>query len=346
METTIDRAVAAEASSAHARINIPLNLDNWRHLPEEQQQDLAWCHQYFLDNRVSWNEAAEALDYDRSTIFKILKGIYEGSWANVCRSIQSYRRLVETRGTIRQQEFVQNGISRLVWAALDYALANNSITLIAGESRRGKSVAVREWRDANNHGRSVLVIAPAYGGAKALLRDIAAAVGVNRNLSSVQMHESILRAFNRNRILLVDEAHRLLPGDRRSNPTNLEILRDIHDRTGAALALIATQRFEQALRSSEYQFEQLLGRIGMPVKLPAKVKRDDFVGILRQFVARPTKSLIDKCEAVANGRGSIGIMVEVLKVASRIAAKAKQEMTDDHVFRAFDLRERMSAGQL
>jgi DNA transposition AAA+ family ATPase len=346
METTatVDKSVSAEASSAHSRINIPLNLENWKALTADQQQLLMWFHQHALDGHMNWPQAVEALGYDNSTIYRVLKGTYEGSWANVCSAIRSYKKLIETRGTIIRQEFTENSISKLIWAALDYALANNSITLIAGDSRRGKSVASREWRDRNNHGRSVLVIAPAYGGAKALLRDIAAAVGVNRNLSAVQMHESILRAFNKNRILIVDEAHRLLPSDRRSQPTNLEILRDIHDRTGAALALIATQRFEAVLRSSEYQFEQLLGRIGMPVKLPKEVKREDYVGIVRQFVTRPSKALLDSCHKAANGRGSLGILVETLKVASRIAAKARVEIDETHVARAFALREQMSQG--
>jgi DNA transposition AAA+ family ATPase len=346
MDTTIDKSTQAEASSAHSRVNIPLVLENFKTLPPEQQELVVWFHQHVLDRKLTWPEAADALGYDNTTIFRVLKGSYEGSWVNVCKAIATFKKLVEARGTITRQEFVENSTSKLIWVALDYALVNNSITLIAGESRRGKSIACREWRDRNNHGRSVLVIAPAYGGAKALLRDIAQAVGVNRNLSAVQMHESILRAFNRNRILIVDEAHRLLPGDRRSNPTNLEILRDIHDRTGAALALVATQRFEAALRASEYQFEQLLGRIGMPVKLPREVKLADYIGIVRQFVRTPSKELLERVHKCVNGRGSFGILVESLKVASRIAAKAKSDITSQHVLHAFQLREAMSQGEL
>ena len=342
----VSKSIQAEASSAHQRINIPLNLDNWKDLPEDVQGDLLWFHQHSLDGGMSLQDCAEALNYDTSTVFRVLKGTYEGSWANICRAIRSYRRLSDTRGTIQRQEFVQNGLSRLVWAALDYALANNSITLITGESRMGKSIAASQWRDANNHGRSVLVSAPAYGGTKSLLRDIAAAVGANRNQNTGQTHDSILRAFNRNRILIVDEAHRLLPGDRRSNPTNLEILRDIHDRTGAALALIATARFEVALKSSEYQFEQLLGRIGMPVKLPRKIKPEDFVEIIKQYVSRPGKDLMQVCEKIANERGRLGILVETLKVASRMARKARATLGEDHVFKAVRLRKQMSGEAL
>lgn len=334
-------AEAAGASSSQSRVNIPLNLENWRSLDEATQKQLLWFHQHALDERLSLKDAAEALGYDASTIFRVLKGTYEGSWSNVCKAINSYQRIAENRGTIQAQTFAENSLTRLIWAGLDYALANNSVTLIEGESRMGKSIATRHWRDANNHGRSVLVTAPAFGGTKALLRDIAQTVGVNRNLSVPQMHESILRAFNKNRILLVDEAHRLLPSDRRQNPINLEILRDIHDRTGCGLALIATTRFGAELRKSEYMFEQLLGRIGMPVRLPKNIKESDVLPILTQYVGRPGDRLIAVCLEIANALGRLGILVETLRVASRLAARSKTRLSEEHIFKAVALRKQM-----
>lgn len=341
----VDKSTQAEASSAHARINIPLNLENWRHLPEEQQRQLLWFHQHLLDSKLTLQDAAEALNYDTTTVFRVLKGNYEGSWKNISDAIRSYQRLVENRSTVQRNEFVENSITRLIFGALDYALANNSITLVTGESRMGKTLTARAWRDLNNHGRSVLVIAPAYGGTRALLTDIAGAVGANRNMNSVQMHGAILRAFNKNRMLIVDEAHRLLPGDRRTNPVNLEILRDIHDRTGCGLALLATARFENELRKSDYMFEQLLGRIGMPVRLPRKIKDRDFEPILAQYVARPGAKLVAVCAGIANERGRLGILVENLKLASRIAAREQKtdrpRITEDHVFKAIAIRRQM-----
>jgi len=339
--STVSASDQAASASAHSRINIPLNLENWKHLPENISRELLWFHQHSLDQKLALKDAAEALDYDESTVFRVLKGTYEGNYNNIAKAIQSYRKLSENRGTIQQNEFAETPATRLIFAGLDYAMANNSITLIVGESRQGKTITAREWRDRNNHGRSVLVIAPAYGGTKALLRDIAAAVGVNRNTSAPQMHESILRAFNKNRILIVDEAHRLLPGDRRSNPVNLEILRDIHDRTGCALALLATARFDTELRKGEYMFEQLIGRIGMPIRLPRKSKETDIAPILSQYVSRPSKPLVDACLSIANKPGRLGIMVETLKVASRMAKKTGEKLTDAHIFKAIQIREQM-----
>lgn len=331
----------ATASSAHSRINIPLNVENWKNLDPDIQSELMWFHQHCLDSKLSLKEAGQAVDYDESTVFRILKGTYEGSWKNILAAIKSYRRVANERGQIQRNEFVETPVTRLMFAALDYAVANNSMTLIVGESRMGKTISAKAWRDRNNHGRSVYVTAPAYGGTKALMTSIAHTVGVNKNQSIAGMHAAILRAFNKNRVLLVDEAHRLLPNDHRSNPVNLEIIRDIHDQTQAAVALFATQRFDTELKKSEYMFEQLLGRIGMPVRLPRKLAQGDVEPILKQYFPRPSGKVVETSLQVANELGRLGILVETLKVASRIASKAGDKIKEEHFFKALAIRKQM-----
>lgn len=336
---------AAKASSANARLNIPLNVNHWKSLEPAQQELLTWFHQFALDRGMTMTECAEALNYDTSTVHRVLWGTYEGSWNNICNAIRSYKRIEAERGTIQRQEFVENSITRMICAALNYALANNSVTMIIGESRMGKSVSAEWWRDQNNHGRSVLTRVPAYGGTKGFLRRIAEKVGVNKNLNGPQMFEAVCRAFNKNRILIVDEAHRLLPVDHRSPPTMLEVLRDIHDDSKCALAVIATARFGDELKKSEYMFEQFLGRIGMPVRLARKIKQADHEGIVRQYVRQPGAKLLTACDQIANDHGRLGILVETLKVASRMAARDqktdKPRINDEHVFKAIALRRQM-----
>ncbi len=341
MTEAITKSDEAKASSNNARINIPLNLHNWNGYPEEARGLLLWFHQHVLDEGMTLDQAGEAIQYDKSTVYRVLKGIYEGSMEKVTAAIESYKRIAEERATIQDNQIVENSITRMIGAGLDYALSNNSITLIIGESRMGKTESAKLWRDANNHGTSVLVTAPPVGGVKMLLRRIAETVGVNRNMNSSQLFESISRSFNRNRILIIDEAHRLMPVDGRSTPVAIELLRDLHDQTGCALALIATQRFSDAMNKSSYQFEQILGRIGMPIRLKRTIPLKDIKPIVEQYLPTAGKELLDQCSDIANEQGRLGILVENLKVASRIAAKSKQKLTEEHFFKAVAVRQQM-----
>lgn len=338
----IDRSLQAEASSAHSRINIPLNLNNWKDQPQDVQQELMWLHQWILDNDVSWTDAEEALGRDKSTIFRILKGTYQAAdWMPIADSIASFRKLQVRRADIQRNEFRPNAISRLISAGLDYALANNSIATIEGESRMGKTASIEDWKMRNNHGRSVLVEVPPIGGPKGLLLEIAKAVGVNRNTATPQLLDSVRRAFNRNRILIIDEAHRTLPTDRRSMPVSLEVVRHIHDKTHAAVALISTQRITERMKGSTYQFEQVLGRIGMPIVLPTALDWEDIEPIVTQFLPELSAPLADTLRSIANEPGRLGILVETLKVASRIARKSSSAMAEQHVRDAISMRKQM-----
>lgn len=340
----IDTSISAEASSAHSRVNIPLNLTVWNGRDNDEIELLTWFHQHILDERLTWDEATAALGYDRTTLFRLLKGTYQAeSWAKPIANIRSYRRIALQRATIHKNTFTENSVSRLIWAGLDYALANNSITTIIGESRSGKTIAARAWAAANNHGRSVFVTAPPVGGIKALMRAIADRIGANKNHSIVQLAESLHRGFNQHRILIIDEAHRLMPSDTRTvNPAHLELLRDLHDQTGCALALIATARFDTRLRSGSYQFEQLIGRIGMPIRIQKTLTKADVLPLVRQYLKTPSEDLTTQLLHIANAPGRLGILAETLKVASRIAAKAKQTLTETHIHKAIQLRNRMT----
>lgn len=349
VELADDRAAAAAPPQEKQamRINVPINLANLKNLTPEQRELCIWFHQYALDNNLSWKDAEGALGYDNTTVFKVLKGYYAGNWDGVCKAIRRFRQRVEQPLTLQKHEFVQTAAARLIFRALSYALRNNKMLCIIGESGQGKSVAAQAWRrvPTNNHGKTVMVIAPAYGGTKALLRDIATAVGVNSTYNIAEMHAAILRAFNKDRILVVDEAHRLLPNDRAVNPVNLEILRDIHDRTGCAVALIATDRFDNSLKKGAYMFEQVLGR-SRTVRLARTISPIDITLLVQQYISRPTAELQAAGKRIAELPGRLRILAEVLKVAQDVAISRKQTCAPDHFFAAIKLIEEVQGEPL
>ena len=172
----IDKSLQAAASSAHSRINIPLNLENWRDLAPDLVPDLMWFHQHLLDNDMSAKAAAEAVGYDVTNVYRVLKGIFDGSYEKFCAAVRSYRKIAEDRGKIQNAEFVHTKNTRLIFDALDYTIASNTICLITGETGSSKTLAVSAWRNENNHGRTVLCAAtevcPVRGSIAALAEQV------------------------------------------------------------------------------------------------------------------------------------------------------------------------------
>ena len=345
----------AKAHSAQSRINVPLNVQNWKGLAQDHQESLTWFHQHLLNEGISWNRVSQLLPknsrgggfYDRTVIYKVLQGSYEGSWDNIGQAILDYRNLWNERRKMKASTFARNPISEIIWSALDYALTANGITEIVGESGQGKTIAVTEWQEHNNHGKTVFVECPVFGGIKGLLRRICTSIGANKNQSIPQMVDSIERAFNRNRVLIIDEAARLLPSSATTPPKTLDYLREIHDRTGCALALITTARFDDTLRSNQWMFEQVLGRIDMPVRLPKILDDRVWLPLVEQYIKAPSRPLKELCNEIANRPlgGRMRRLDKVLKFASRIAATDKEALLETHVFRAVKILQKMMGEQ-
>lgn len=343
----IEKSLAAEASSAHSRINVPLNLQNWKDLPAEIVEQLTWFHQHALNEGLSWNDLETALEYDHSTIFRVLKGTYEGSWTNVIKSIKSYRRLMASRASVQVAHFTKNPIyQRMAWA-LDYIFARGGCGLIIGEAGMGKTVCGKHWCHENNDGRSVFIECLPVGGAKGLLRQICEKVGANQNASLPSMLQMVARAFNKNRILVLDEAHQLLPGDMRGRPIVLDMVRRIHDLSGCALALIATERFEHDMKRTRYMFEQIIGRTGKPFTLPNEFSASDVLPLVKQFIPDPSDKFVETMVLFSNDRdgGRLRYVVDCLSFASKIANDQRKKLTEEIVLAAHAMRERQANGK-
>ena len=337
-----DRAVVA---STNVRTTLPLNLANGKSLDSVIAEELRWFHQHMLETGLSFPEAGHALNYGGTTICRALNGTYEGNYDRISAAIRSYRQILAARAGIQPGTFAENRISQLIWSGLDYALANQSITLITGASGQGKTMACTAWCEAYNPGRSVLIEASPIGGAQSLLRLLCAAVGANKNLAQDQQLEAVLRAFNPHRMLIVDEARRLLPAATRGevNPEKLEIIRYIHDRTRCGVALIATPRFEDTLKKLYYQFEEVLGRIDQPVRLFRIMTGPDVRPLLTQYIPAPSAKLEAVCLALVNDEvgGRLRILGKLLEVASKFASSAHRPVTEEDFFKALALRRQM-----
>lgn len=338
------KSAEAEASSAHSAVNIPINVENWSKLDQPVQDELLWYHQHLLNEKIGWGDIKKTIGYDRSTVYRVLKGTYEGSYENIVERIREYRKSIKL---VQRSEFAENRISKLISSTLDYAVICEGIVEVIGESGQGKTEAGRDWAHRHNSGRTNMVEIPPTGGHRGFLRAMCSKVGANKNQSVIQMEASILRAYSPRRVLILDEAHRLIPTDRRSNPTSIEFIRYLHDTTGVPIGILVTGRFDNQLRKAEYMFEQVIGRIDLRVKLPQEMDYSDYGPMLEQYIEEPSPKIQSVCDEVVNKwEGRMRSLNKLLKFASRIASKKKETMEESHVFQALAWRDKLQKGEI
>lgn len=352
VQLPVTRSEAAEASSAHARINIPLNLANWKEIPQEHVEELMWFHQYALDEHLSYEKLEGFLGYDKSTIFRVLKGTYEGSWKNIIEAIRKWRKevkslqdLAERRSGLQSIQFVENSFTKRLNWILTRTLDYSRQSLILGDGGMGKTAGLKHWGKENNHGRSVIVEAMPVGGAKGLLRQIAEKVSVNKNQGLNSMLEAVIRAFDHNRILIIDEIqhHAPAPGSK-SKPIAIDLMRRIADISGCGLALIGTNQTANNLKANPDFYEQVIRRCGKPYYLPDTFVEADVLPIVSQFLKRPSKDFMEVMVSWANDRevGRLNYIVDMITFAAQIAHDTKKTLTEDMILAGHQLRENRS----
>lgn len=332
-----DADPAPEAGMSADQFNLPDNViqTGIAKYSQRDQDDLMWVAGYTRKELGNSRERiCEQIDCDWSTLFKVLCGKYEAGIENFMGKVRDLRRRIADD---MSAGFVHTVVTQKIFDYLDYALAGDvdggHVVLIAGHTGRSKTHAVREWCRHNNHGRSVYVDSPESGGLRTFLLEIAGDTGVNRKRNTADLRSRIVDCFNRRRILLCDEILRMVPKETNTVPVCMEFIRRLHDRTGCALALVATTEAIERMNAPAVRgyFEQLFGRISDPLFLPDQVRRDEARAICTAFAKRPSEEMIDLALKIGNGIGRLRVLFEDLRKAKAFAVKRGEELTAKHL---------------
>lgn len=191
----------------------------------------------------------------------------------------------------------QTILTKAIYETLDYAINRQACVLIQGRTGRGKTVAVMEW--ASRKKDAYYIDCPVSTSTEAIAQAISNALGVP--MANLEPYLSGRRC-----IIILDECARLIPS-RAGRARALEYLRRLHDRTGVALAFIATDYFMRECSHTglgEY-LEQFIGRFRDKLIIPDFISREECTDILRPYIT-PDDALVDFAYKVANDRGRGG----------------------------------------
>ena len=254
-------------------------------IPEESRAlILAYADRITSDPACDWSAVQSETGYSSSVMSRVFRGEYHGNIANVVTALRRWQD--RRQNAVAGASYVPNAITQRVHRTIAFAAANATMALVVGPSRIGKTTAAAAYAAANGgRGAAALVTCPPDGGTRELLRRVMAAFNLRAGGYSVAAALAALhRYLSPARLLLLDEAQRLVPSDRRSFPRLLKLVRDLHDTTRVPVVLIATTRLEDQLFQSAYVHEQLIGRILAPLRISGELTPADWQPIARQLV--------------------------------------------------------------
>lgn len=200
----------------------------------------------------------------------------------------------ETKGRI-----ALTAVVKTIWREMDFAMYARGLVTIEGDTRFGKTEAIRTWTDAYP-GRMRYFAVPSDGRLATMHWALAVAFGLSygAKTSEATIRNQINFVLQFGRIgIAADEGHFLLP-TRNAEPRRLDWLRTQIVDKGTPCVVSLTPQFMAALskftKESSYNAAQWLGRSKRAVVLPDSLTEDDLVAVARMHLPGFTRAFLKR----------------------------------------------------
>lgn len=298
---------------------------------------LRWFYNWAIISRPakSIQEAAEAVDVDRTTIYRVYKGSYGKDGVGVqtipnklLTGIAKLRRIDELRREEGRVPFIHTGTTRRIFTVLERTLERGRVCMIYADSQFGKTTALKEFKRTHNHGQTKYICLAPGGGVHELMRALSLECGISPKSSMAELKDRIIAALDRHNLLIVDEIHQAaMTYQRRSKLTVIEILRWIHDQSGCGLALVGTNVWKDMLERDRDSaaLDQVARRGAIKLQLPREIPESDLTEFYKAFnLPSPEGDMKKMMRAIAN-RSGLTVFTETLAFGQRQAKKRGED---------------------
>jgi hypothetical protein len=222
-------------------------------------------------------------------------------------------------------------VKRKIANAVKFATKDKAqIVEIVGKTRMGKTDCAKP-EYLRRLDQAVWLHCPGAGTEKDFLTELGRACGIgvgSTGLKNTQLRPKIEGCFGARRIklLFVDEGHRLWPTDLKSPPSRIEFLRDLWERHGVSVIILATPQYTEALAAAmdnnpRWAPGQWDGRVHRS-HLADTMEREDLEAVARHHAPDFADALIAKLvEQAASSEGFCGAMVKTIERVRFMAAE-------------------------
>jgi len=304
-----------------------------------------WLFFHCIENGLSIDEAAKAIRYDKTTVYRVCRGDYGAGLGKVVAAVLSYKNTCDRRTGIPEGSFVETNTARKIWKVCDAAVAYKTIAFIFGDSQVGKTTALQEYARRNNHGQTKYIRMAASSGTQLMMKLLAEACAFSPKGCFENLRKRVLGALDENTLVIVDELHlAFFTYHSKARLSCLEVLRELHDRTGCAMVLCGTNvgRDEIDRGPQKEYLEQLRRRGVFRLQLPKYATQGDLNAIAKSFGLPPAEGeAADLVKQIIRANG-LKAYTSYLQAAGRIASNTRRKLAWKHFIQAHDVIAKLS----
>lgn len=288
---------------------------------------------YLQQSGLSQGAAAEQIGVDKSTLGRYLKGTYQGDNGKLDERVSAWLGKRPKAREIRRLEipFVATATTTKMMGFLGLAAMMGQLGIVYGGAGTGKTTVLKQYAERNP---KALLIEPDTGfTTKVLLQEICRVLDLSGKGNIHDLTERVVAALQedgpcegflngRNRILLIDEAEQL--------PTRaLETLRRIHDKTGAAVALVGMPKLLRNLKGPNAEFKQLFSRVSVKMELGEELPQADLLKIAGETLGCGDDKILQKI--IKTAKGNVRKLAKLLMVVDYLLQVNPDAVLDETV---------------
>lgn len=319
--------------------NIPGDVVNMAtaELPDEQRSVIRAMHAYAVENDLSNVEVGRLLKLSDSTVSLVFRGKYEAGIANVVKAMKDFLDLQAKRNEGRKLAFIPTRLYSDIESVCDNAISFQRIGFIFGDSQIGKSECLKHYQRTHNHGSTIYVEMPTGGSLIQFLTKLAEILRIGAQGRETDLRRRILNAFDDRMLLIVDEAHRAIPGQCGAPKTaikTIDFIRELFNERQCGVVICATNVFATAMEQGTVALimKQLRRRRGIIMRLADKPSREDLNTFAEAYGLPPSANAARELETRMIEDEALGMWLTVFRMAAKLAAKKKApRLTWDHV---------------
>lgn len=341
-ETELALATTSNAVTAmHRKFNIPGDVvfKATAELDDYSRNAIRGLHAYAAENDVSCAELARDLKISDTSISLVFRGKYPAKLDGVVKIFADFLKLYHERKDSKRLPFIKTTLSERIWNVCDRAREFQRIGFIFSDSQIGKSAALKEYQRLNNHGSTIYVEVPTGGSLMYFLGKLCEALKIGETIKTSDQRRRILESIDHRMLLIVDEAHRAIPGDgvTKNAINTIDFVREIFNEKGCGVVLCATNVFRRAMEDGAVKLilKQSRRRRLCAMQLPNSPSVEDLDTFAAAYGLPPARGHALEIQTRMIETEALGMWLLVFRMAAKLVATNKdKKMTWNHVIEA------------